>query len=95
MPTLIVNPEELYALPTLPVKYTELNARITEILEGGAEYAAPTSGANIQPIQLVDLDGDRREEALAFFRNSGDEKPLKIYVFAFFQPLLHHCRKSF
>lgn len=82
MPTLTVNPEELYALPTLPTKYTELNARITEILAGGAEYAAPTSGTNIQPIQLVDLDGDRREEALAFFRNSADEKPLKIYIFA-------------
>lgn len=82
MPNLTMNPEELYALPTLPMKYTELNARITEILEDGAEYAAPTSGTNIQPIQLVDLDGDRREEALAFFRNSAEEKPLKIYIFA-------------
>ena len=82
MPDLAASPEELYALPTLPVKYTELNARITEILEGGAEYAAPISGTNIQPIQLVDLDGDRREEALAFFRNSGDGQPLKIYIFS-------------
>lgn len=81
-PNLTANPEDLYALPTLPAKYTELNAQIRTILEGGAEYAAPTSGTNIQPVQLVDLDGDKREEAVAFFRNSREEKPLKIYIFA-------------
>jgi len=81
VPNLTANPEDLYALPTLPAKYTELNAQITAILADGAEYAAPTSGTNIQPVQLVDLDGDRREEAVAFFRNSKDEKPLKIYIF--------------
>ena len=81
MPDLTANPADLYALPTLPAKYTELNAQITAILADGAEYAAPTSGTNIQPVQLVDLDGDRREEAVAFFRNSKDEKPLKIYIF--------------
>ena len=81
MPELNLNPEELYSLPTLPDKYTELNTQLNAILEDGAEYAAPASGANIQPVQLVDLDGDGREEAVAFFRNSGDEKPLKIYIF--------------
>lgn len=81
MPKLTLDPEDLYSLPTLPAKYTELNTQINGILESGAEYAAPASGANIQPVQLVDLDGDGREEALAFFRSSEDEKPLKIYVF--------------
>lgn len=76
-----LNPQELYGLPKLPAKYTELNNRLNAILESGAEYAAPASGANIQPVQLVDLDGDGREEAVAFFRNAGDEKPLKIYIF--------------
>lgn len=81
MPKLTLDPEDLYSLPTLPAKYTELNTQINAILESGAEYATPASGANIQPVQLVDLDGDGREEALAFFRKSEDEKPLKIYVF--------------
>ena len=81
MPKLIFNPEELYSLPELPVKYTELNNQINEILADGAEYAAPTLGTNIQPVQLVDLDGDGREEAVAFFRKAEDERPLKIYVF--------------
>ena len=76
-----LNPQDLYGLPKLPAKYTELNNRINAILGGGAEYAAPVSGANLQPVQLADLDGDGREEAVAFFRNAGDEKPLKIYIF--------------
>ena len=53
----VFSPQELYSLPELPAKYTELNRQINAILEGGAEYAAPTSGANIQPVQLADLDG--------------------------------------
>ena len=81
MPRLTLNSEDLYSLPTLPVKYTELNTQLNAILEEGAEYAAPTSGANIQAVQLVDLDGDGREEAVAFFRNASEEKPLKIYIF--------------
>lgn len=81
MPEFTLDPEDLYRLPTLPAKYTELDTQLDEILEGGAEYAAPMSGANIQPVQLVDLNGDGREEALAFFRNSEAEKPLKIYIF--------------
>lgn len=76
------NPEELYALPELPAKYTELNARLNEILEDGAEYAAPASGTNIQPVQLTDLDGDGTQEAVAFFRKAEDEKPLKICIFS-------------
>ena len=81
VPKMILNPQDLYALPTLPEKYTDLNALLSDILDGGAEYAAPTSGTNTQPVQLVDLDGDGREEAVAFFRNPNDEKPLKIYIF--------------
>ena len=76
------NPQELYALPELPAKYTELNSQLTAILESGAEYAAPASGTNVQPVQMTDLDGDGREESLAFFRCAGEEKPLKIYIFA-------------
>ena len=75
----IFNPQELYSLPP---KYDALNQCLSEIISGGAEYAAPTSGTNIQAVQMVDLDGDGQEEAVAFFRNAADEKPLKIYIFA-------------
>ena len=82
LPRFSASPQDLYSLPALPANYTELNSRINEILGSGAEYAAPTAGTNIQSVQMVDLDGDGGEEALAFFRNSGDEKPMKIYVFS-------------
>ena len=75
------SPEGLYCLPQLPAEYTELNSCINQVIEEGAEYAAPVSGSNIQPVQLEDLNGDGEEEAIAFFRNSADERPLKIYIF--------------
>ena len=73
--------EEMYTLPQLPGEYMELQTQIDAILAGGAEYAAPTSGTNIQAVQMVDLDGDGVEEAVAFFRNSADQQPLKIHIF--------------
>lgn len=80
-PTLTLNPQELYARPELPLKYTELSRLLNEVISAGAEYAAPVSGSNIQSVQLVDLDGDGREEAVACLRGYGTEKPLKICVF--------------
>ena len=76
-----LSPEDLYSLPQLPEEYTELNIRLNQVMESGAEYAAPVSGNNIQPVQLEDLNGDGEEEAVAFFRNAADERPLKIYIF--------------
>ena len=75
------SPTDLYSLPQLPAEYTELNNCINQVIESGAEYAAPVSGSNIQSVQLEDLNGDGEEEAVAFFRNTADEKPLKIYIF--------------
>lgn len=72
--------KDLYALPQPPEEYVELQRVIENVLNGGAEYAAPVSGGNRQSVQVRDLDGDGVEEAIAFFR-SDDEKPLKIYIF--------------
>ncbi len=77
--------EEFYALPQLPEDYLSLQEKINEVMsELGAEYAAPSSGSNWQNIQLHDLDGDAngdQESAVAFFRVSNAENPLKIYIF--------------
>ncbi len=73
--------EELYALPQLPVEYQALSAQIEAVLAAGAETTSPTSGANLQSVQLEDLDGDGKQEAVAFFRNNNDERPMKIYIF--------------
>ena len=75
--------ENMYALPQFPDKYLELQETITDVMKQlGAEYAAPSSGSNVQTIQLQDLDSDgQRESAVAFFRVADAEKPLKLYVF--------------
>ena len=74
------SPDELYALPQPSEDYQKLKAKIDEV-SAGAETAAPQSGRNTQAVQLVDLDGDGALEAVAFFQMSGEEKPLKIYIF--------------
>ncbi len=73
--------ESLYRLPKLSAEYESLETLIDALVGAGAEYAAPTSGSNLQSVQMVDLNGDGEEEAVAFFRRPGDEKPMKIYVF--------------
>ena len=78
---LAASPEDLYTLPQLPAEYAELNHSIRQLIEAGAEHAAPTAGTNLQPLQLVDLDGDGEEEALAFLRRGSDERALKIYIY--------------
>ena len=73
--------EGLYRLPRLPGEYESLEQQIDALLASGAEHAAPTAGSNLQSVQMVDLDGDDVEEAVALLRKNDDEKPMKIYVF--------------
>lgn len=77
--------ENFYALPQLPEDYLSLQETINQVMSDlGAEYAAPSSGSNWQNIQLHDLDGDDRgeqEAAVAFFRVSNADNPLRIYIF--------------
>lgn len=73
--------DDFFALPQPPIEYTDLSETIHELLASGYEYASPTAGQNIQSVQIVDLDWDGRSEAVAFFRNPADEKPLKIMIF--------------
>ncbi|MDE7246021.1 MAG: FG-GAP-like repeat-containing protein [Oscillospiraceae bacterium] len=73
--------EDLYALPKLPEVYEALSVRLSEVTAEGAEYAPPQAGGNLPPVQMVDLNGDGSDEALAFFRISSEERPLKIYIF--------------
>lgn len=68
-------------LPKLSTQYTELSRQIDELVKSGYEYAAPSSGRNIQSVQMVDLNGDGYDEAVAFMRLPSDEKQQKIFVF--------------
>lgn len=76
-----VSAEELYALPKLPEVYEALSVQLAEALSGGGEYAPPQAGGNLPPVQMVDLNGDGSDEALAFVRVSSEERPLRIYIF--------------
>lgn len=78
---IVSSPEELYCLPQLPEEYVELEKEISNLLADGHEYAAPTEGENIQPIQMVDIDRDGVDEALVFLRKADDLRPQKIYIF--------------
>lgn len=75
------NVEDLFALPEMPEEFTGLNQLLGELQAEGYEYAAPTTGQNLQSVHMVDLDGDRDVEAVAFFRKANDEKPMKIFVY--------------
>lgn len=71
--------DELYSLPQVSKEYLKLQEQINKVLTSGAEYSPPTAGPNRQSVQLKDLDNDGINEAIAFFRTTGD-KPLKIYI---------------
>ena len=75
------NVEDLFALPEMPEEFTGLNQLLGDLQAEGYEYAAPTTGQNLQSVHMVDLNGDRNVEAVAFFRKDNDEKPMKIFVF--------------
>ena len=74
--------DDLYAVPEAPEEYWDLQNKMKEVKDRGGEYIAPLSGEYIQSVQLQDLNGDGVQEAIAFFRVSTDEKPLKIYIYA-------------
>ena len=69
----------LLALPKLPGEYLQLQQELDDILGGGAAYAVAETGANRQAVQLIDLDGDGVDEALAFFRTP--DNVYQVYAF--------------
>ena len=77
------SPEELYVVPRASEDYQNLQEQIDQVRGAGAEYAGPLQGTNTQPVQLMDLDGDGIQEAVAFFRTTAADgsPPLKIYIY--------------
>lgn len=76
--------EELYTPPKPASEYQQLDSKVKEVIAAGAEYAAPVQGSNTQQVQLVDLDRDGTQEAVAFFRlyqTAEGEPPLKVYIY--------------
>lgn len=72
---------DLYCLPEAPEDYYDLQAALSSLLEEGLSYHAPSSGSHREPVQLVDLDSDGTDEAVAFFRSDSDGA-VKAYIFS-------------
>ena len=64
---------DYFALPQSATDDERLRSLLSAELDAGFEYAAPVSGERRQPLQLIDLDGDGKEELLAFLRNRSTE----------------------
>lgn len=89
---LFMSADELYTRPQLPHDYQKLEDTIktvkSSLTQNGmsAEDLTPLSGSNPSAVQLLDLDGDGKDEAVAaFFRvaatDESGSKPLQIYIF--------------
>ncbi len=72
---------DMFAMPEIPEKQKQLVDIVGTVLERGYEYSELRSGINRQPLQLVDLDGDGKEEGIAFLRDSADTYKTFIYIF--------------
>ncbi len=86
--------DKLYALPALPQEYKGLQASIDATMsELGAEYATINYGSNTSTIQLLDMDGDGRQETAAVFLRvmaSAEEKPMRVCLFRQGSDQLYH-----
>ena len=76
-----MNAQELYCLPEAPEDYYDLQEALSGVISEGLSYYAPTSGAHRETVQLVDLDSDGTDEAVAFFRSNQDGA-VKTYIFS-------------
>ena len=76
-----LNAQELYCLPEAPEDYYDLQEALSGVISAGLSYYAPTSGAHRETVQLVDLDSDGTDEAVAFFRSDQDGA-VKTYIFS-------------
>lgn len=73
--------EELYCLPQANQDYYDLQTALSGALSEGYSYHAPAAGARREPVQLVDLDSDGVDEAVAFLRNS-QKNSAAVYIFS-------------
>ena len=75
--------DDLLAAPRPSTNYQTLQVELEDLLASGVSYTAPTGGENRSSIQLVDLDGDGVEEAIAFFRGSASatSNNFQIYIY--------------
>ena len=75
--------DSLLSPPNLPAEYVQLEKQLDSIRAQGAQYIVAETGTERQSVQLVDLDSDGYNEAVAFFRM--DDGMLRAYLFEYDQ----------
>ena len=71
--------DSLFALPELSGQYAHLQKELDKILAGGASYTVASTGSVRSSVQLADLDGDGRNEAIGLFLSA--EGVPEVHVF--------------
>ena len=77
---LVRTTDQMYCLPRRSQEHEALQKAIDSVMTG-LKFSAPTFGENQQTLQMADLDGDGREEAVLFAKSAGETDPLRIFVF--------------
>ena len=71
--------DSLFALPELSGQYSYLQKELDKILAEGATYTVAGTGSLRSSVQMVDLNGDGKEEALGLFLSA--EGVPEVHVF--------------
>lgn len=73
--------DELLKAPKPSATYESLQKQINNITSKGAIPVSPQSGENRNTVQLMDLDLDGEDEAIAFFCETNNPDKFHVYVF--------------
>lgn len=77
-----VSTDELLRVPKLPAQYLRVKRQIDQLMTDGVELSTPIGGANRSSVQMIDLDGDGTEEAIAFCSvKTENQVGLRLYIF--------------
>ncbi|NLD88166.1 MAG: hypothetical protein GX633_07920 [Clostridiales bacterium] len=72
---------ELLSIPKAPYTHYKVQNALDTILASGGQHLAPLSGNNRNSVQLIDLDGDGRNELLScFLVKEGDVSLPRVYI---------------
>ncbi|WP_139490574.1 VCBS repeat-containing protein [Brevibacillus dissolubilis] len=76
----LASPNELIKAPALDAGLKEVNQAVMEYLPAGAKFAVPLTPREAGAVQQVDLDGDGRDEILAFYKKEPNLYQLGLLV---------------
>ncbi|MEA4823762.1 MAG: hypothetical protein VB111_06600 [Clostridiaceae bacterium] len=79
-----IESDELLSLPQLPAQYVLVQNQIDLLLSDGVSLSAPVSGTDRASIQMVDLNGDGVDEAIAFCVSKKNESTVpQVYLYRY------------